>query len=382
MPPQNPIQCNQTGCILYNSYGVWDDRKTCHVATTVYPTTEEELRLAVANANKNKLKVKVVSKFSHTIPKLACPTARNENAVLISTERYNSSIVVDVANLAVTVDAGVGLRPLIDRVEEEGLSLVAATYWEGVSIGGAVSTGAHGSSWWGKGGAIHDHVIGVRLIVPGNASEGFARVLDLKGDDPLLNAARVSLGVLGLISKVTLSLERGFKRSITLNFTNDNGIEDEFMEHAKRYEFADIQWYPSTYAAVYRYDDRVPLNTSGDGVFDFIGFRPILAVIPETVRASEKAAEATKNINAKCIMATSSIAYRKLIANGLKNSEVFTGYPVIGHQGKCKPQVLVSTHPIQTETAYAYGIQESKACSSTNPQQYSQQQPSPISYVT
>ncbi|KAL0323834.1 UNVERIFIED_CONTAM: L-gulonolactone oxidase 3 [Sesamum calycinum] len=334
MPPQNPIQCNQTGCILYNSYGVWDDRKTCHVATTVYPTTEEELRLAVANANKNKLKVKVVSKFSHTIPKLACPTARNENAVLISTERYNSSIVVDVANLAVTVDAGVGLRPLIDKVEEEGLSLVAATYWEGVSIGGAVSTGAHGSSWWGKGGAIHDHVIGVRLIVPGTASEGFARVLDLKGDDPLLNAARVSLGVLGVVSKVTLSLERGFKRSITLNFTNDNGIEDEFMEHAKKYEFGDIQWYPSTYAAVYRYDDRVPLNTSGDGVFDFIGFRPILAVIPETVRASEKAAEATKNMNAKCIMATSSIAYRKLIANGLKNSEVFTGYPVIGHQGK------------------------------------------------
>ncbi|KAK4388849.1 L-gulonolactone oxidase 3 [Sesamum angolense] len=297
--PQNPIQCNQTGCILYNSYGVWDDRKSCHVATTVYPTTEEELRLAVANANKNKLKVKVVSKFSHTIPKLACPTARNENSVLISTERYNSSIVVDVANLAVTVDAGVGLRPLIDRVEEEGLSLVAATYWEGVSIGGVVSTGAHGSSWWGKGGSIHDHVIGVRLIVPGNASEGFARVLDLKGDDPLLNAAGVSLGVLGVISKVTLSLERGFKRSITLNFTNDNGIEDEFMEHAKKYEFGDIQWYPR-----------------------------------HMQRCIEKAAEATKNINAKRIMATSSIAYRKLIANGLKNSEVFTGYPVIGHQGK------------------------------------------------
>ncbi|KAK4419973.1 L-gulonolactone oxidase 3 [Sesamum alatum] len=331
MPPPNPFQCNQTGCILYNAYGVWDDRKTCHVTTVVYPTTEEELRSAVANANKNKLKVKVVSKFSHTITKLACPTAGNENAVLISTERYNSSIAVDVASLAVTVDAGVGLRPLIDRVEEEGLSLVAATYWEGVSVGGAVSTGAHGSSWWGKGGAIHDHLIGVRLIVPANASEGFARVLDLKGDDPLLDAARVSLGVLG----VTLSLQREFKRIIALNFTNDKDIEDEFMEHGKRYEFGDIQWYPSRYVAVYRYDDRLPLNTSGDGVFDFIGFRPILAVIPQTVRALEKAAEATKSVEAKCILATLSIAFRKLIANGLKNNNYFfTGYPVIGHQGK------------------------------------------------
>lgn len=203
IPPLNPIQCNQSGCILHNSYGVWGDRKSCHVSTAVYPTTEEELRSAIANANKNKLKVKVVSKFSHTIPKLACPTARNESAILISTERYKSSIVVDAANLAVMADAGVGLRALIDRVEQEGLSLVAAPYWEGVSVGGVISTGAHGSSWRGKGGALHDHVIGVRLIVPAKESEGFANVMNLQGNDAILNAAKVSLGLLGVISKVS-----------------------------------------------------------------------------------------------------------------------------------------------------------------------------------
>ncbi|KAI3454079.1 hypothetical protein Pfo_010742 [Paulownia fortunei] len=334
MPPPNPVQCNQIGCTLYNSYGVWGDRKDCHVSAAVYPTTEEELRLAVANANKNKLKVKVVSKFSHTIPKLACPTARNESAILISTEKYNMSIDVDVANLAVTADAGVGLRAVIDRVEQEGLSLVAAPYWEGVSVGGVISTGAHGSSWWGKGGAVHDHVIGVRLIVPAKESEGFAKAINLKGSDPLLNAAKVSLGMLGVISKVTFSLERGFKRSITLNFTNDGGIEDEFMDHAKKHEFGDIQWYPSRHTAVYRYDDRVPLNTSGDGVNDFLGFQSNFAIIARSVRASEKAAENARNVKGKCILASSFVAYKKLIANGLKNNLIFTGYPVIGHQGK------------------------------------------------
>lgn len=134
MPPQNPVQCDQNGCNLYNSYGVWNDRKTCHVAAAVYPTTEEELRLAVANAIKNKLKVKVVSKFSHTIPKLACPTSRNETAMLISTDRYDSEINVDVANLVVTVDSGVGIRALINAAEEKGLSLVAAPYIRRVSV--------------------------------------------------------------------------------------------------------------------------------------------------------------------------------------------------------------------------------------------------------
>ncbi|KAL2517821.1 L-gulonolactone oxidase 3 [Abeliophyllum distichum] len=118
MPPQNPVRCNQNGCVFYNSYGVWGDRKDCKAPTVVYPTTEEELRLAVANANKNNVKVKVVTKFSHSIPKLACPMG---NAVLISTERYNSIINVDVDNLSVTADAGVSLRNLIDRVEQRGV---------------------------------------------------------------------------------------------------------------------------------------------------------------------------------------------------------------------------------------------------------------------
>ncbi|KAL3645913.1 hypothetical protein CASFOL_011093 [Castilleja foliolosa] len=338
-PPPNPIQCTQTGCTLQNSYGLWPDRTDCHVSSAVHPSTEEELRSAVAYAVKNKIRAKAVSKFSHTIPKFACPGPPagrlNQSTILISTERYSADITVDVANRAVTADAGVGLRALIDRVEGEGLSLAAAPYWEGVSVGGVISTAAHGSSWWGKGGAVHDHVVGVRLVVAAKESEGFAKVLDLREGDPLFNAAKVSLGMLGVISKVTFSLEQGFKRSITFNFTNDNGIEDEFMDHAKKHEFGDIQWYPSQHTAVYRYDDRISLNSSGDGVNDFLGFQSALDIVSKTVRSSEKAAEKTKSVDAKCALASSFLAFKKLSANGLKNNKLlFTGYPVIGHQGK------------------------------------------------
>ncbi|XP_059658010.1 L-gulonolactone oxidase 3 [Cornus florida] len=334
MPPPPPVQCNQTGCNLSNSYGVWGDRKECHVPNITYPTTQTELLSAIANANKNKLKVKVVTKFSHTIPKLACPTSMSTNSILISTEMYNSGIEVDVNNLVVTADAGVSLRALIDRVEEAGLSLVAAPYWEGVSVAGMISTGAHGSSWWGKGGAIHDHVVGMSLIVPAKQSEGYAKVVRLEAHDPLLNAAKVSLGLLGVISKVTFSLERGFKRSITYNFTDDARIEDEFMDHATKHEFADITWYPSRHTAVYRYDDRVPLDTTGDGVNDFLGFQSNSILVSKSVRAAEKALENARNVNGKCAMANSFMGYKKLIANGLKNNLIFTGYPVVGYQGK------------------------------------------------
>ncbi|GFZ08453.1 D-arabinono-1,4-lactone oxidase family protein [Actinidia rufa] len=211
----------------------------------------------------------------HTIPKLACPATNSGNSIFLSTMNYNSEIAVDAVNLAVTADSGVGLRDVINAVEAAGLSLVPAPYWEGVSVGGLISTGAHGSSWWGKGGSVHDHVIGLSLIVPANESEGYAKVLRLGLQDPLFDAA-----------KVTFSLEQAFKRSITYNFTDDGGIEDKFGEHAKSHEFADITWYPSKHEAVYRYDDRVPSSTVGDGVNDFLGFQSNSILISKSTRAT------------------------------------------------------------------------------------------------
>ncbi|XP_015885135.3 L-gulonolactone oxidase 3 [Ziziphus jujuba] len=336
MPPQPPVLCNQTSCILYNSYGAWGDRKLCHVPNVTYPTTEEELRSAVAYANRNNLKLKVATKFSHTIPKQACPAAAGSgNAMLISTAKYDSGIEIDAANSAVVVDSGVGLRQMIDKVEEAGFSLVAAPYWEGVSVGGLISTGAHGSSLWGKGGAVHDHVIGLSLVIPAKKSEGYAKIIRLEEKDPLLNAAKVSLGLLGVISKIKFSLEPGFKRSITYNFTDDSKVEDIFLEHAKKYEFADITWYPSKHTAVYRYDSRVPLDANGDGIFDFLGFQPNSVLISQSIRSSEKTMEKLRNSKGKCTLAATTVGFKKLVANGLKNNGlIFTGYPVVGRQGK------------------------------------------------
>ncbi|XP_071718045.1 L-gulonolactone oxidase 3 [Rutidosis leptorrhynchoides] len=336
IPPPPPIQCTSetNDCTLHNSYGIWGDRKDCRASKTIYPKTQDQLLSIVADATKNKYKLKVVSKFSHTIPKFACPAPSN-SSLLISTENYNSNIDVDVVKLTVTADAGVGLRDLINKVEDVGLSLVAAPYWEGVSVSGLISTGAHGSSWWGNGGSVHDHVVSIDMVVPATQSEGFAKIMHLDvTNDNLFNAAKVSLGTLGIISKVTLRLEKGFKRSISFNFTDDNGVEDAFMTHAKAHEFGDITWYSSKHTAVYRHDDRVSLTTKGDGTNDFLGFQSALVAVSKSTRATEKQLEKTKNVKGKCAMASTFIGYKKLIANGLKNNLLFTGYPVIGRQGK------------------------------------------------
>ena len=71
-----------------------------------------------------------------------------------------------------------------------------------------------------------------------------------------------------------------FKRSITYITKNDSDLGDQVASFGNEHEFADLTWYPSQRKVVYRLDDRVPSNLSGDGWNDFPGFRstPSLAL--------------------------------------------------------------------------------------------------------
>ena len=72
-----------------------------------------------------------------------------------------------------------------------------------------------------------------------------------------------------------------FKRSITNVQQDDFDLENRIAQFGQEHEFADVTWYPAQRKVVYRVDNRVPVNTSGNGVNDFIGFRatfsPLLA---------------------------------------------------------------------------------------------------------
>lgn len=64
---------------------------------------------------------------------------------------------------------------------------------------------------------------------------------------------------------------------------NDSDLGDEAVSFGRQHEFADINWYPSQRKAIYRIDDRVSSNTSGNGLYDYIPFRstltPQLAIV-------------------------------------------------------------------------------------------------------
>lgn len=113
-PSEDPIKCsssNNTNCSITNSYGAFPDRSVCRAGSVAYPSTEEELISIVANATKNKTKMKVATRFSHSIPKLVCPSG--QDGLIISTKYLNHVVEIDVEAMTMTLESGVTLRQLI-----------------------------------------------------------------------------------------------------------------------------------------------------------------------------------------------------------------------------------------------------------------------------
>lgn len=267
----------------------------------VYPSTEQEILSAVAAAVRGNQKIKVSTRYGHSITKIACPGT--SSGVILSSKNYTSIVNIDTESGTVTAQGGIQLRTLVDQISTRGLALPVAPYWDGVTLAGLLSTGAHGSSLFGKGGAVHEYVIGMRVVTPASPAEGYATVRVLGSQDPDLNAAKVSLGVLGVISTVTLQLQPMFKRNLTLRIVKgDVGSEDETLRIAKEVEFGDVIWYPSLGQVVYRYDYRASLVAPGEGINNFIGFQPIpQAVIASTRVAGKRPSEVNVRVKIRSL---------------------------------------------------------------------------------
>lgn len=339
IPPDDPIKCTNLAlnqnCTVTNTYGAFPDRSICRAAAAAYPRTEEELVAVVAAASRESRKMKAATRFSSSIPKLACPGGGG--GLIISTAHLNRTLKVDNRSMTATVEGGVTIRQLIDDAAAAGLALPYTPYWWGLTVGGMMATGAHGSSLWRSAGtSVHDFVVRVRIVTPASPEEGYATVRQLEEDDPEINAARVSLGVLGVISQVTLKLEPMFQRAMTYVEDDDASLGEDATVFGSQHEFGDMAWFPSWRKVVKRIDDRVKTNTPSRGLNDFLGFRPIPSLALQLVRTAEEDIEAQKDgaIN-KCNFAGFYASILRFVGYGYTNDgQNFTGYPIIGYQNR------------------------------------------------
>ncbi|MBO3663095.1 FAD-binding protein [Microbacterium stercoris] len=125
------------------------------------------------------------------------------DATLISTAKLTSAPVIDEEARTVTVGAGTRYGELAPLLEQRGWALANLASLPHITIAGSVATGTHGS---GDGvGTLSSAVAGIELVTASG------EVRNLRRGDREFNGAVVSLGALGIVTRITLDIEPSFE---------------------------------------------------------------------------------------------------------------------------------------------------------------------------
>lgn len=123
----------------------------------------------------------------------------------ISTKKLNKFLSLDEANQTVTVESGVRYGDFAKELTDKGYALHNLASLPHISVAGACATATHGSGV--SNGNLATSVVGLE-IVNGN---GEVLQLSKEKDGEMFNGVVVGLGALGIITKVTLAVQKAFE---------------------------------------------------------------------------------------------------------------------------------------------------------------------------
>ena len=246
-------------------------------ARNAAPGSADEVAAEVKQAAQDGLTVKAVGS-GHSFTAVAVAPG-----VQLLPDRLDRVHSVDHESGLVTVDAGIPLHRLNPLLAEHGLAMEILGDIDRQTIAGAVCTGTHGS---GAGfGSISTQVRGLELVL----ADGSVVHSSATERPELFEAARVSIGALGVITKVTLQCVPLYAlRAVDAPMPLDAVLDqvDDLVASNDHFEFF---WFPHTATALTRRFERLPGDTDlhpmssftrtvDDRIVTNIGFEAMLRV--------------------------------------------------------------------------------------------------------
>jgi L-gulonolactone oxidase len=158
--------------------------------------------------------------------------------ILVDLVDYRGLVRVDREAGQATVEAGISLARLAERLGAWGLAMENGGRDPEQSLGAAISLGAHGSS--AALGALPTQVIAMRLIAP----DGSVVECSAEEEPEIFGAARVGRGALGVISTVRLRCVPGFNlRHAARSLPLEEAL-DRFDAEADIHDHVELSWLP------------------------------------------------------------------------------------------------------------------------------------------
>ncbi len=171
----------------------WVGNQYCVPAHKGAPRTEAELADFVREAHRRDLKLRVAGSGHSFTPVVGT------SGLLLSLENLRGVQTVDHAAQRITVAGGTRINEIGRTLKQEGLSLINQGDIDSQAVAGALTTGTHGTGI--TLGNLASAIAGLRIV------KADGEVLEITEDQTeLLDAARVSVGTLGVISALTLKV--------------------------------------------------------------------------------------------------------------------------------------------------------------------------------
>ncbi|MBT4780163.1 MAG: FAD-binding protein [Polaribacter sp.] len=204
----------------------WNENLTYKYKSLYRITTEKELQEVVAKTDK--------IRFFGTKQSSADIAAGIDT--LIDITSYNKILSYNETERTVTVQSGVILGDLLEAIEAKGWCIPCLPDINTITIGGALATGTHGTS----GHLLCEYMTSCTLVLANGSLKTVPK------SDTLMQAVRVSLGALGVISTVTFSCEPIYTLHVKEGPENDSEWLPKIKERLQKHDFLRILWLPHT----------------------------------------------------------------------------------------------------------------------------------------
>lgn len=207
----------------------WDRMHAFSPRERLEPGSVKEVSEIVSRARAEGKKVKVVG-AGHSWNDIAVPSD-----VLLSLDRMQRVLDVDLAEKQVTVEAGIRLFRLSETLATLGLALPNMPSVDEQSIAGALATATHGTG--AKLGIVATSVVWLQIV------DGTGRVMELsESQNPdVFQAARVALGALGVVTAVRLQLVPAFHVHAVAAPMSEDEVQQRFDEIADRSAYVKVR---------------------------------------------------------------------------------------------------------------------------------------------
>jgi FAD/FMN-containing dehydrogenase len=235
----------------------WSGNLSSHPARVFHPRSRRAIVEIVRRARSEGRKIRVTGS-SHSFSPLV-PT--DDFLVYNSAMRAVSVDKSDPARPLVTVESGATGADALAVMTPAGVALPTNVVLQSVTYGGLIAAGCHGSGW--ENPTLSDLVESMDIV---DASGTVRTYSEAEVGAEVMNAARLNLGLFGIIDRMTLRAVPVFNvRHVDRTDLTMSAVLEDLAEIVTSHDYADLFWWP--------FNDRIWLKTY-DRTTDPVTLRP------------------------------------------------------------------------------------------------------------